>query len=445
MDEKSIAQIKKYVKGKKFLIVDNSSVGKASIKKMLTQTAVSKTNILSANNFEDAKEIVKNQKPEWIFCNYMIGGESYEELLSLHLKMRPERITSGFILLSENNSLEISVHVAQSQVDKLVLIPFTVVSLQQEFLKVMLPKANPTPYQVHVELGKQYFYTDPDKALSYFNKAKRLEKGPTAACYYEGMLYLKEKSLEKARSCFEEGLKYQPLHYQCLSELFQIMVKLDEKHKAYKLARCLIDHYPVNPELLPTLTWLSVACAEYDDIFEYHSAFKQVVNPDKDMKNYIAASMAIYGKKVIKDKFKEEKETSSELYSKALEVIERASEICDGKPLIYASLVEALKEAQEIELLDRVLSKALAQFPESREIRILEVLVGNLQATAAEGLKLVQDSIQKGLKSPELYEVLIKRAIEMNLAKQKVEEHYEKACRDFPDKRNSFEELISEI
>lgn len=62
MDQKLIELVKTYVKGKKFLIVDNTNVGKASIKKMLQQTAVNKKNILTATNFDEATELIKHHK-----------------------------------------------------------------------------------------------------------------------------------------------------------------------------------------------------------------------------------------------------------------------------------------------------------------------------------------------------------------------------------------------
>lgn len=443
MDQKLIEIIKTYVKGKKFLVVDNTNVGKASIKKMLQQTAVSKKNILTASNFDEAQELIKHHRPEWIFSCYMCSNESYEGILDLHMKVRPERLNSGFILLSENDSLEIAVRVAQSEVDKLILIPFTVTNLQQEFIKVMIPKATPTPYQVHVELAKQYFLTDPDKAYNYLQKAKALDPKPAAAFYYEGMMFLKDKSLDKARASFEHALKHQPLHFQTLSELFQILVIQKDNQKAYRIARCMLDNYPVNPELIPKLSWLSVACAEYDDVFEYHDAYKKVRNPDKEMKNYIAASLAIFGKKVIQDKFRHQKETSTELYSKALQVIDMASAICEDRPLIFAALVEALNEAGEADKVDRVLSRALEQFPESRELKILDIITSDLKAPAGESLKRAMDTIGTGLKAPELYHIVLNRAIEMKMNKSKLQEHFENACRDFPDKKSEFSEIVA--
>lgn len=443
MDQKLIELVKTYVKGKKFLIVDNTNVGKASIKKMLQQTAVNKKNILTATNFDEASELIKHHRPEWIFSCFMSGRETYECILDLHLKIRPERLNAGFVLLSENDSLEIAVRVAQSEVDKLILIPFTVTNLQQEFIKVMVPKATPTPYQVHVELAKQFFLTDPDKAYNYIQKAKALDPKPAQAFYLEGMMYLKDKSLEKARSAFEGALKHHPLHFQTLSELFQILVTQKDNQKAYRIARCMLDNYPVNPELIPKLSWLSVACAEYDDVFEYHDAFKKVREPDAEMKNYIAASLAIFGKKVIQDKFRHQKETSGELYNKALQVIDMASSICEDRPLIFASLVEALNEAGEIDKVDRVLGRALEQFPDSKELRILDVVTSDMKMPAGDSLKRAMDSIVSGLKAPELYHIVLSRAIEMKMNKSKLQEHFENACRDFPEKKQEFSQIVA--
>ncbi|EQC43100.1 hypothetical protein [Bacteriovorax sp. DB6_IX] len=443
MDAKAQQLIKQYMKNKTFLVVEPTVAGKTAVEQMLKKTAVARKNVQFAKNVEMALEIMKSQKPNYVFTHDKLEDGNYKELLEEHLKNHGNRLESGFILFSENDSLDAVTKLAQSEIDCLVMLPYTVTSLQSEFLKIVIPKTAPSEYTILVESAREQMRFDLDKSLQTLAKAKKADKKPYEAFYLEGLVHVKSKGLEQARTAFETSLKYHPKYYNSLKELFNIYMQLKERQKAYRISSLMTEDFPVNPEMIPDLAWVSVACAEYDDILSYHTAFKNVEEPDSDLKNYIAASLTIYGKKILKDKYEGDKEVDSDLLERAYKLMDEASSICEDKPLVYASLIQALKLSSNKQLMENVLKRAQNKFPKNKNIKVLEVIVNDEQLKPAESLKYAQDALKSGLDSPEIHEIIIKRAIELGLPERVLEESLEAAIKSFPKLKSVFESLAS--
>jgi hypothetical protein len=443
MDAKAQQLIKQYMKNKTFLAIEPTVAGKTAVEQMLKKTAVARKNVQFAKNVEMALEIMKEFKPNYIFTHDKLEDGNYKEILEEHLKQQPNRLESGFILFSENDSLDAVTKLAQSEIDCLVMLPFTVTSLQSEFLKIVLPKTAPSEYKILIESAREQMRFDLDAALVTLGKAKKQEKKPFEAFYLEGLVHVKSKGLEQAKTAFETSLKYNPKYYNSLKELFNIYMQLKDRHKAYRISAMMTEDFPVNPEMIPDLAWVSVACAEYDDIINYHTAFKNLDEPDADLKNYIAASLTIYGKKILKDKFENEKEVDPDLLNRAFKLMDEASAICEDKPLVYASLIQALKLSDNKQLMENILKRAQNKFPKNKNIKVLEVIVNDEQLKPAESLKVAQDALKDGLDSPEIHEIILKRVIELGLPERVLEESLETAVKSFPKLKSVFESVIS--
>lgn len=442
MDAKTQQLIKTYMKGKKFLAIDATSTGKTAIETMLTKTAIARKNIYFAKNIAMAKEIIKDNRPNYIFCNEKLEDGNYQEILEEHLKQWPNRLDSGFILLSENSSLDAVSKLAQSEIDSLVVLPFTVTSLQSEFLKVVVPKSSPSDYQVTVELAKEAMRFDLDKAHSIVLKAIKLSDKPFEAYYLEGLIHLKSKSLEKAKEAFEKSLRYHPEYYNSLRELFHLYTLQKDKYKAYQISTKMTETFPVNPEMIPDLAWVSVACAKYDDILKYHSAFKSVEEPDRELKNYIAASLTIYGKKILKDKFEDNQKMEESIIARAYQLMDEASVICEDKPLVFASLINTLRLTQNKQLLDNILGRAKKRFPNNKNIKILEIIMEDDLLSPAESLKNTQNALKSGLDLPEIHEIILKRSVQLHLPERLINESLDNACKSYPNLKASFESIV---
>ncbi len=442
MDAKAQQLLKKYMKNKKFLSIEPSVAAKTAIETMLMKTAIPRKNIHHAKNLQMAHELLKEKKPNYIITNERLEDGNYKEILDEHLKQWPNRLDSGFILLSDNDSLDAVSKVAQSEIDSLVLIPFTVTSLQSEFLKVVVPKSDPSDYQLALESVREHLRFDVNKAFELVKKAIKLDSKPFEAYYLEGMIHLKGKSLEQAKTAFENSLKSNPTYYNSLKELFTVYMTLKERHKAYQISKKLTEEFPVNPEMIPDLAWVSVACAEYDDILKYHTAFKTVDQPDNDLKNYIAASLTIYGKKIVQDKFENGEKIEEDIINRAYKLMEEASVICEDKPLVFASLINTLRLTSNASLLENIYDRASKRFPNNKSIKVLEVLMNDDKLKPAESLKGAQNAIKSGLDMPEIHEIILRRTVELGLPERMIQESLENACKSFPNLKNVFEEIL---
>ncbi len=443
MDAKAQALIKAYLKNKYFLVVEPTVAGKTAIEQMLKKTAVPRKNVKFAKNMEMAIDILKNNMPNYVISVDKAEDGNYKELLDLHLKQQPNRLDSGFILLSENDSVDAITRLAQSEIDTLVIMPYTVTSLQTEFLKSIIPKSAPSDYKVYVEAAREHMRFDLDKALSFLSKAKKADPKPYEALYLEGMIFLQDKSLEKAKDCFDLSLRAHGDYYPALRELFNIYIATKDRNRAYQISKKLSEKYPVNPEMIPELAWVSVATAQYDDILDYHKAFKNVDDPDNDMKNYIAASLTIYGKKIIQDKFKDGMEIDQEILDRAFGLMDEASSICADKPLVFASIINTLIIAKNEKLTSHILDKAKTRFPKNKTIKVLEILADDAQLAPSESLRNAQDALKDGLISPEIYEVILKRSVELGLNQATINDYLNEASNEFPNLKSQFEKIVS--
>ena len=443
MDAKAQAQIKAYLKTKSFLVVEPTVAGKTAIEKMLQKTAVARKNVKFAKTLESAIEIMKTQMPNYVFTLDKLEDGSYQDLLELHLKQQPNRLDNGFILLTDNDSTDNITRLAQSEIDAMVILPFTVTSLQSEFLKVIVPKSAPSEYKILVETAREHMKFDIDKALSFLNKAKKADPKPFEAFYLEGLIYLGDKALESARESFEQSLTYNPSYYNSLKELFNIYISLKEKHRAYQVSKKLSENYPVNPKMIPDLAWVSVANAQYDDILDYHQAFKNVEEPDREMRNYISASLAIYGKKIIKDKAEGNESVDQTLIDRALKLMDEASVVCDDKPLVFASLINTLILSKNEVITSKVLERAKSKFPKNKVIKTLEILANDASLPPSQSLKNAQDAVKSGLKSPEIYQIILKRSLELGLNESTINDYLAEACKEFPQLSVEFEKIAS--
>ncbi|MCB9063161.1 MAG: hypothetical protein H6622_16675 [Halobacteriovoraceae bacterium] len=443
IDDKVKKAIINYMREKRFMIVDPSNVSKSSITSVLKMTAAPKAHMFFARNFSEAEDILKRVRPEVIFSTVLIEDQTYSKLLDLHLKMLPNRLKSSFFVIGEKLTLDISMRIQKGEIDDLIQKPFTVNSLQSTILKSITPKLAPTPYKEEIEQAKENIDTDPDRALQHIETAKRFSDRPADAWMLEGKIWARSKQLARAKECFFKGLEYDPGSFQCLTELFKILSLEKENRQAYKIGNIMLRNYPVDPTLIPEFTRMSVANAEYEDIFIYHEAFKQVLRPDTIMKNHIAASLTVYGKRIIKDKYELNKNVDPELFEKAMNTMEMATEICKGKPLIYTSIMEGLKMAKEVERLHQVIEKAKEEFPDSLEIRIMEVVANDVSLSPADSLKKTIEIIRSGFKAPEFYKIIIERSIELDLSKRLINTHLNEAITEFPEHRETFEKLVA--
>ncbi len=443
MDAKAQALIKAYLKTKSFLVVEPTVAGKTAIEKMLQKTAVARKNVKFAKTLESALEIMKDQMPNYVFTLDKLEDGPYHDLLELHLKQQPNRLDNGFFLLTDNDSTDNITKLAQSEIDAMVILPFTVTSLQSEFLKVIVPKSAPSEYKILIESAREHMRYDVDKAMSFLNKAKKADSKPFEAFYLEGLIHLGDKALELARESLEQSLKFNPSYYNSLKELFNIYISLKEKHRAYQVSKKLSENYPVNPKMIPDLAWVSVANAQYDDILDYHQAFKNVEDPDSEMRNYISASLAIYGKKIIKDKTEGNESVDQSLIDRALRLMDEASVVCDDKPLVFASLINTLILSKNETITSKVLERAKSKFPKNKTIKTLEILADDASLPPSKSLKNAQDAVKSGLKSPEIYQIILKRSLELGLNESTIKDYLNEACQEFPQLSTEFEKIVN--
>ena len=84
-----------------------------------------------------------------------------------------------------------------------------------------------------------------------------------------------------------------------------------------------------------------------------------------------------------------------------------------------------------------------SKFPKNKTIKILEILADDATLAPSQSLKNAQDAVKTGLKSPEIYQIILKRSIELGLNEKAVNDYLEEASQEFPQLKPEFEKIIS--
>ena len=75
----------KYFQGKTFLIVDPAKLIRPVIKKLMTEMGATAIEVSVTDKIEVSEKLVRNNAPHFVFCSVDVHGDSFNELLRLHL------------------------------------------------------------------------------------------------------------------------------------------------------------------------------------------------------------------------------------------------------------------------------------------------------------------------------------------------------------------------
>jgi tetratricopeptide (TPR) repeat protein len=441
MDQKTQQQIRSYMKDKRFLVVDGTTAGKTAIEVMLKKSAVARKNVSFMKTLSTALSDLEHERQHYVITQQNIDGELFTDLFKLHDELRPSKKESGFIIITEDDSPNNLNNLAMMGIDTVIIAPYTVTSMQTEFLKVIIEKSTPSPYEEGVSKIKEYLKFDVDKALGEIQKVKKLDDKPFEVLYLEGAIAMRSKSLEEAKKCLNECLDHNPKYYRALKDLFHIHLMLKDKNEAYKISQSLTEDFPISSDLIPDLAWVSVACAKYDDIIAYHEAYKEFDKPEDAIRDHIAASLVIYGKNVLQNR-KAGEDIPEDVYQRAIDLLIEAANICHQKPLVYVSIIMTLREYKITDRIAEVMSMATKKFPKNLNIKMVQVLVDDCLKGDQEAYESAKNAITMGLNSPEIFEVLIKRAKALNLAQDIQDAHLAMAIETYPNLADDFKNLV---
>lgn len=379
-----------YFNGKKVLIVHPSSSIRMTIRKVLTGIGVKNHDITQTDLLEDAKKLIADERPNFIFSLLSADDESCIELAELSTRYCPNRLQGGFFLLTSDNSNSISSLMYEYEIDAIIAQPYTNQSLESAILNAVEPKIDPTPAFTVLCNGKeQLFLKDEDRAYDIFTEATMIGKGVATAFYYLARIESLRNNAQDAISFIADGLKDNPRNYYCLSFGATLLYEEKKYAEAYEYAQKLIENYPVSPTRIPELIRLSIATQNYEDIVGFGELFKGLENLGGTVKRYIAAGLATCGRYLVqKDDFK-----------RAEPILKEALSYSNGKVMILENIVWSYCIAGEL-LQGRTLYHKMCEafhIDEKRmkeyELRMIHGFSEDIDETIQFGAKIISEGV----------------------------------------------------
>jgi len=431
-DSKESRKYKEYLKNKKCLIVDPTKSLRTPIKKIFSDLGVSVQDIFTVNTLLEATETLSSESPHFIVSQSKIDDTKVvETLLPTHLSLRPNRLESGFFLISPENSLASAIAVLELEVDAFIAQPFTLKTILDTILKTLDKKIAPSQYKKKIEGVKEDIHREQlEKALSSVEESFEFSKNPGASYFYQGLINSKLPNKEKqAEESYLKGLDLLPNDYKLLNNLSHIYFEQQKFKDAYELNKKLRDKYPINPNSFPMIVKLAIHTANHQDILDICNFFKELEGLEEYIKNYISASLTICGRYFF----------SINKNDLGKDCLDQAIEICE-KIEVFESIIELLLKRREYSLITKYLDifNKSTHSKYSDKVTCFNIRMQIENGNLGKAFDLGNELLKKNSELPEAYALMIKVSKQSGKSKSYIDELIRDACKKFPDNKNLF-------
>lgn len=262
-----------FLNGSLCLIVEPSQAFSATIQTCLGELGIPSSQIMMVRKYEDAKRVIREQKPKLIVSEYDLGQDFGLALMELQSEFH-EDVSRISIIATKNSSDSAVAEAAEEQIDAFILKPFSADAFRQKLSDVFRRKMNPTDYMKKIREGKnQLLLKQFDQAVHEFVAAKTMDDKPTLACFYAGQTYQAMGDRARALAEFKQGRSYQPLHYKCLIGQFENLMEEKDYEGAYELVTLIRANYPITSHRLGQIFIAAVFTYHFEDIPALYQLF----------------------------------------------------------------------------------------------------------------------------------------------------------------------------
>lgn len=422
-----------YFESKTWLIIDVSASTRTSIKKSITQVGSKMSNILDADNFEDAKALIKAKKPHYIIGHKVINGGSSVGLYEYHLKAMPNRLNAGFFIIADPAAMgEVALEL-EYEMDGIIALPFTGASVIDSVIRSIKHKISPSLYINKIEEGRASFISgNLERAMESFQTAVTLSKHPYEGFFYLGEIYSENQLSDKALTYYEESLYHNSEYFKSLNKLRSIYSQKKDYKKAYDVNLMMAKKYPTPPEKIPELIRLSIINQKYEDINNYLTLYRTLKRPDQQTQTYLSAGLAVLGKYFI----------NLHDNDRGVDALRGSFKFSNGKYEILKSISQSFEECHKMEVLFSMFEETdLDLWPESAQGIYFHAyhLTSNDDQLV---MNIGEQLLRKKIKDVLIYKGLIERSIKMKRKSGSLQSLVLQASTDFPEHKADFEKLL---
>lgn len=387
----------------------------------------------SQDDFEEINTYIKDEKPSIVITEAHIGDQSAIELLETHLKVRPDRRSCAFIVLSEENSLASASLLLDHEVDGYFFSPYNIQEFSSSLTRIYTRKVKESSYLDNLYSAKNSFYSGSYvEAEENFVGLLGHGKDQAQIFAYLGKSMQKQGDQPKAIEYFKEGITHDPKNYWCLNGLVDSYLELKKYNEAYTYVKTILANFPFNPRLVPKISRISVATNQYDDLEELFDICQEMDIQEEGVKKNIAAGMVVGSKYLLAN---DKKQSAKDILHKALKLCDKNVYIKEQACLIMAEFGEVDKA---IQILEEISSD---HFSDSEFVNVLLRVYLKAQKYN-EILKVGEKSIREKVATPESIEMMLNAAQLAHLKKDQIESIVDQATTLYPDLKSKFHSFI---
>jgi CheY-like chemotaxis protein len=430
--EQSLQLFSEFVSSRKVLIVDPHAASRTGLAKLMVSIGAKTNHLLLDGGFREASEMLKKYKPEIVVSEYALEGGSGLDL-SQQVKKYLKPAESLFVLVTANSSQSVVAQAAEEDVDVFILKPYNIDYFTETIVNSVLLKIKPSIYTQLVEEGKKLIHSaEFEKSIEVFNRAIAFHPKPSLALFYRGQAELVKKLIENAKISYEEGLKYNNIHYKCLTGLFELLMSQKKFVDAYKVVKKIAKIFPANPHRLSQVLTLAVQTGNFQDIEGYYEFFKELEVRDDELVKYTCAAMIVCGKHFLR----------SEEAEKGVSLLIKASASAAGKPNILREIIATLTENKRLAEARSILEKFPSASQGDVNYHVSRFLVFDLENDdKKKSLSMLMEFEQKKIEDPLIYYWLIRYCKKFQ-KENRAEDFLIQAQKKWPDRANYFQEVF---
>ncbi|EQC46734.1 tetratricopeptide repeat protein [Bacteriovorax sp. BSW11_IV] len=425
-----------FFKGKDAVIVDPTTSTRSTIKKILNSLGFPLSSIHIVGDFYQAAEIVREKMAAIIFSAGDLGKKNAQDLLDLHVDLIPNRENCVFMVVSKQNSEASAASYIDTEVDSYICQPFTTVTLQNAIIEAFTKKVNQTRYQREVCKIKSHIHkNDFEEALVGIDNSMQLSDDLVWTYYLKGLVYEKQGNLEAAREEYQVALSYSERHFQTLTGLMRTYQGLRQYGDAYSAANALLSRFPLAINQIPDLIRICLANRKFEDLEKLSLVLNQVPDLSENIRKYISAGLAMCGKHLL---------ISNQSKDIALRSLKRALESSDDNVHVVVTVGRTYLECNYFNEALHVANSYEDKLGDSEEFKIFELeLFYQTSETKGQVLTLGNELLQKNIKRPRVYEIIIQASIELKRRNEAIEQLVHDASSEHPNLKSFFQSFLN--
>ena len=433
-NDKKNKPILDYFENKSWLVIEVSSSTRNSLKKTISQLGSKLSNMHDADNFTDAQKLIDAEKPHFVIGNKNINGGSTVSLFDTHLKALPNRMNSGFFVITEENSVAEVALLLEYDMDGIVSVPFTGQTILETLVTGIKHKITPSPYLKKIEEGRgRYLKGDLDSARESFQSALALHKHPYEGHYFLGKINSDNNLKDEAIVCYEDSIHHNSVFYKSLKNLCTLYYQKNDFTRAYNTNLKMANTYPTSPDRIPKLIRLSIINKKYEDIINYLNIFHSIESPSPEIQIYLSAGLAVLGKYF---------STCNDV-EKGIEALVSAFRFSNGKYEILKSITESFQKFNKLDILFEIFEQtdisSWSVEAQSLYFHTIHSVSEDDNRIVAIGDKLLKNKVRSIL----VYRGLVERGIKMKRKAGYIEGVILEGTTNMPECREELEKLLA--